>query len=173
MADKSKIEWTEATTQRARATAAARLGITVAEYAARRIAGEKWCTACRAWQPVEAFDADRSRGDGRKSSCRDIANARARAAYAPKERPTPGRRFVDPRSDDQKQARRRVNHLVVVGLLPHPNAMPCTDCGHVWADGERRHEYDHHHGYDAQHHEDVEAVCTTCHHRREDERRAN
>ncbi len=44
---------------------------------------------------------------------------------------------------------------------------PCADCGHVWAEGERRHEYDHHNGYAAEHQLDVEAVCTVCHHARE------
>ncbi len=79
---------------------------------------------------------------------------------------------VVPRDGDFKQARGRVNHLVNVGLLPDPNDVPCADCGHVFAVGERRHEYDHHHGYDAQHHECVESVCTTCHHAREELRRA-
>jgi hypothetical protein len=50
-----------------------------------------------------------------------------------------------------------------MGRRPHPNDLPCTDCSHVWAPGERRHEYDHHLGYAAEHHLDVEPVCTTCH----------
>jgi hypothetical protein len=25
--------------------------------------------------------------------------------------------------------------------LPDPDARPCADCGHVWFEGERRHEY--------------------------------
>ena len=45
------------------------------------------------------------------------------------------------------------------------------DCGHEYGSGERRHEYDHHLGYAAEHHEDVEAVCSKCHHAREDMRR--
>ena len=24
---------------------------------------------------------------------------------------------------------------------PHPNTIPCEDCGHVWFEGERRHQY--------------------------------
>jgi hypothetical protein len=40
----------------------------------------------------------------------------------------------------------------------------------VWAPGERRHEYDHHLGYAAEHHGDVEAVCTVCHRARVDAR---
>lgn len=71
------------------------------------------------------------------------------------------------REGDKRQARRRVNHEVETGRRPHPNTLPCADCGHVWIDGERRHEYDHHLGYDAAHHGDVQAVCTTCHHLRD------
>ncbi len=64
------------------------------------------------------------------------------------------------------QARQRVNVEVRSGRRPHPNTLTCTDCGHVWKPGERRHEYDHHLGYEAEHHADVEPVCTTCHARR-------
>ncbi len=24
---------------------------------------------------------------------------------------------------------------------PHPNTLPCADCGHIWFEGERRHDY--------------------------------
>lgn len=68
-----------------------------------------------------------------------------------------------PRSGDKLQARQRINVEVRTGKRPHPNTLPCTDCGHTWAEGERRHEYDHHLGYGAEHHYDVEPVCTTCH----------
>ena len=44
--------------------------------------------------------------------------------------------------------------------------MPCSDCGHVWVEGERHHEYDHYLGYGAEHHYDVESVCTICHRKR-------
>lgn len=76
------------------------------------------------------------------------------------------------RDGDRKQARHRVNVEVRTGRRPHPNDLPCADCGHVWSEGERRHEYDHHLGYGAEHHLDVEAVCTTCHAAR-DSARAN
>lgn len=36
--------------------------------------------------------------------------------------------------------------------------------------GERRHEYDHFKGYAAEHHLDVESVCTICHSKRDSER---
>jgi len=146
MADRSAIEWTEATCKR--------------------------CARCQTLRPHEAFARDRSRSDGLTYWCRDCRNSRARKAYRPIPRPAPGRQFVAPRDGDQHQARRRVNHLIAVGELPPPNGVPCVDCGHEWRVGERRHEYDHHLGYEAEHHEHVEAVCTTCHHRREDVRRA-
>lgn len=145
MADKTAIEWTDAT---------------------------KVCARCGQTKPLAEFARDRSRTDGLTYHCSPCRNTRARSLYTPKGRPAPGRRFTPGRDGDQLQARRRVNHLVDVGLLPHPNSVHCTDCGHVWTEGERRHEYDHHLGYAAEHHEHVEPVCTTCHHAREDERRA-
>lgn len=72
-----------------------------------------------------------------------------------------------PRAGDKVQARQRVNVEVRTGRRPHPNTLPCADCGHIWKPGERRHEYDHHKGYAAEHHLDVEPVCTKCHARRD------
>jgi hypothetical protein len=132
----------------------------------------KHCTGCRNDKPHSAFASDRTRPDGLTYQCSDCRNSNARANYTRKPRPHAGRRFVPARPGDQRQARRRVNHLVDIGAIPKPNDLPCTDCGHVWEAGERRHEYDHHLGYAPEHHEHVEAVCTTCHHRRENERRA-
>jgi hypothetical protein len=68
-----------------------------------------------------------------------------------------------PRDGDKLQARQRINVEVRTGRRPHPNELPCTDCGHVWSEGERRHEYDHHKGYAPEHHLEVEPVCTLCH----------
>lgn len=79
----------------------------------------------------------------------------------------PGPAPNPPRSGDKKQARQRINLEVKNGRRPHPNALPCVDCGHLWRPGERRHEYHHHKGYAAEHHYDVEAVCTRCHARRD------
>ncbi len=72
-----------------------------------------------------------------------------------------------PRDGDKRQARQRINVEVRTGKRPHPNTLPCVDCGHVHADGERRHEYDHHRGYAAEHHYDVAPVCTECHAKRD------
>ena len=76
-------------------------------------------------------------------------------------RPGPAPR--PPRSGDKKQARQRINVEVRSNRRRHPNALSCVDCGHVHSAGERRHEYDHYLGYDAEHHFDVEPVCTKCH----------
>ena len=79
----------------------------------------------------------------------------------------PGPRPFAPRDGDKEQARQRINVEVRTGYRPHPNTLPCVDCGHEWSDGEPRHEYDHHLGYEAEHHYDVEPVCTICHTRRD------
>lgn len=74
------------------------------------------------------------------------------------------------RDGDRLQARQRVNVEVRTGRRQHPNTLPCVDCGHVWHEGERRHEYDHHLGYAAEHHLDVQPVCTLCHASRDNAR---
>jgi hypothetical protein len=170
MAD-TTIEWIEKTSRPVRATAAARLGIALAEYEAKLASGKKWCGGCRRWEPRSVFATDNSRGDGLTSRCRNSRNTAAKAAYVPKPRPTAGRRIVAARNGDQLQARRRVNYLIEAALMPAPNTLSCTDCGHIWAEGERRHEYDHFRGYAPEHHEDVQPVCTTCHHLRENARK--
>lgn len=153
-------------------TAAARIGVTVAEYQKHLNASEKWCTGCKDWHDLNRFQADKSRSDGRTAQCGDARKREYRRTYQPRPRPGRGRRFAPARDGDVLQARGRVNYLITAELIPAPNDLPCADCGHVWTDGERRHEYDHYLGYAAEHHEDVESVCTTCHHAREDSRRS-
>ncbi len=73
-------------------------------------------------------------------------------------------------------ARNMVARAIRRGALPHPNDMPCQDCGHIqFPNGTRaertRHEYDHVAGYSSEHHLNVEPVCTLCHAEREMERR--
>ena len=70
-----------------------------------------------------------------------------------------------PPTDNKKLARYKVNLEVMTGRMTNPNDLNCVDCGHKGND--RRHEYDHHLGYDVSHHLDVEAVCTICHHKRD------
>jgi hypothetical protein len=151
--------------------AASRTGHSVTEYLDCLNAGLRWCFRDQAWEPTERFGRDASRSDGLARSCRRSRNAYGRNRYAPKGRPPIGRRYVDARDGDYRQARRRVNYLVSAGLMPPANAAPCVDCGHEWESGQRRHEYDHYKGYSPAHHEDVESVCTTCHHIREEARR--
>lgn len=146
-------------------TVAARAGISVEGYRARRAAGLKRCVGCREWKPEASFGSDSTRGDGRDATCRVCRSARGVATYEPRPRPK-GRRYVAPRSGDALQARGRVNHLVRVRILADPNDVPCKDCGHRVGDG-IRHEYDHFLGYAAEHHEHVQAVCAPCHHARE------
>jgi hypothetical protein len=70
------------------------------------------------------------------------------------------RRVRDPL---KTRAHSRVLRAVRVGTLPAPNTLPCTDCGHVWAPGDPRHEYDHWLGYAPAHWLDVQGVCSHCH----------
>ncbi len=83
-----------------------------------------------------------------------------------------GPKPMPPRDGDKVQARQRINVEVRTGRRPHPNTLPCCDCGHQHGPGERRHEYDHHLGYDANHHGDVQPVCTLCHAKRDSARLA-
>lgn len=76
----------------------------------------------------------------------------------------PGPSPKPPRDGDKIQARQRVNVEVRTGHRPHPSAIPCVDCGHSGTD--RRHEYDHHLGYAADHHYHVQSVCAKCHRKR-------
>lgn len=156
--------------------AAKRAGLSVEAYLALLAGGQKWCWPCRAWHDRAAFGIDASRADGRAARCnRSRSTGWPRGWHGrPPLNPVTGRPGPVPRpgrDGDHEQARSRVNHLVAGGVLPRPNALPCTDCGHRWTPGERRHEYDHHRGYAARHHLDVVPVCTTCHARREKERR--
>lgn len=73
---------------------------------------------------------------------------------------------------EKLRARAQVNAHVQAGKLPAPNTLPCADCGHRWAPGERRHEYDHPRGYTGKHKLDVEPVCTRCHARRDSPKKA-
>ena len=75
----------------------------------------------------------------------------------------PGPAPHPPRDGDKQQARQRINVEVRTGYRLHPNYIPCADCGHVWKEGERRHEYDHYAGYAPENHGKVQSVCTTCH----------
>lgn len=53
-----------------RKQAAKRIGVSLAEYDARLIAGQKWCGRCRRWHARRLFGADSSRSDGLATTCR-------------------------------------------------------------------------------------------------------
>lgn len=151
--------------------AAGKTGLTVEDYQHRIENGYKWCVICKLWQPQSDFGKDSSRWDGLASGCRVSRNRKSKENYKPKPRPAKGRFFTPPRNGDAKQARRRINYFITAGLIPAPNSLPCTDCGHIWSQGGKRHEYDHYLGYAAENHERVEPVCTRCHHQREARRK--
>lgn len=144
---------------------ARRLGLSPVDYAHHLVSDEKWCVGCKAFHPIDAFGQDVSRSDGRATICPTARSQRARARYVRKGYRRRGW-LVPARDGDKLQARRRINYLVESGQIPHPNEKPCADCGHLGDD--RRHEHDHFMGYSAAHQLDVEPVCSTCHHKRED-----
>ncbi len=134
-------------------TAAVRTGHTVVAYMAKVAAGLKWCTACKVWHPLAAFKRDRTRGDGLDANC--LVSLRGQPHY--------------PRDPAKETAHARVKYAVHTGALPRPDSLPCMDCGHQGND--RRHEYDHHHGYAPENWLKVQPVCTLCHAEREIKRR--
>lgn len=149
---------------------AAVAGVSVEVLLEHERRNEFWCYRCRAFHPRAEFGNDSTRADGRERSCRKSRNRVRHERYTPHPALRHGPLPHPPRDGDSEQARQRVNVLVRTGRLAHPNTIPCADCGHNWVEGERRHEYDHRLGYAAEHHLDVEAVCTRCHRRRADER---
>lgn len=149
-------------------SAAHKAGLTEKNYRLKLIRGLKRCWRCQSWQSLNNFKRDATRGDGLYPACASCRNAWVRSRYRPRPRPKPGRRFVPARENDKRQARRRVNHLVSVGLIPKPGDVSCVDCGHHGTT--RKHEYDHYLGYAAQHQEKVQGVCVPCHHSRSKER---
>ena len=153
------------TKEGATAIAALKTGLSIEQYKNQIQSGLKWCHLCRKWHPVAQFGKDAYRYDGLSAVCKNAKNnlARARHVWKPKIQRI-GRNFVLPRNGDKKQARRRVNYLIDIGILPKPNGLPCSSCGHEY-DGERRHEYHHVDGYDSESHEKVAVLCAKCHHR--------
>lgn len=131
--------------------AAGKLGLSFAEWCAKRADGLKWCSRHKDWHPVGDFPADLSRGDGLRPWCNPCVAAYGRT-----------------RPQDKTPARAAVNNAVRAGKLPSARSVPCVDCGHLGDD--RRHEYDHHLGHEPEHWLDVECVCTRCHRSREDSR---
>lgn len=151
-------------------TASKAIGISADEYRRKQADGLKWCSWCKEWQRLEMFGSDKSRADGFSAACyaaRKAINAAKYKPVPPEQRKKMGPAPYPARDGDKIQARQRINVEVRTGKRPHPNTIPCFDCGHVWGPGERRHDYDHYLGYSAAHHLDAQSVCTTCHARRD------
>jgi hypothetical protein len=153
--------------------AAKKAGLSVEAYQQRLLLGLKRCSACKTWLPVNSFTRDSSRVDGLETKCRKCRTLILKSTYVPKLRQRFGPVPDAPRDGDKRQARRRINVEVRTGKRPHPNLLPCVDCGHIWHPGERRHEYDHSYGYGSNHHYAVESVCTICHARRTNPKRTH
>ncbi len=80
----SAIEWTHHIDPNASGrqlgaykSAAAKIGCTLGEWISSRIAGLKWCFACRRWIDHKQFVVDRSRAGGHASRCRPCASKAA------------------------------------------------------------------------------------------------
>ena len=172
MSDRSKIEWTDATGRKLGVlkTAAKRAGVSLEEYLRRVNQGLKYCWWCKEWHDWSAFNVDRHRTDGLQAICRKAVSEKHRQTYVPKGRKQRG--FIaKTRDGDKRQARRRINYLIEQGLIPHPDDLPCLDCGDEIFINRYRHEYDHAKGYDGENQLYVEPVCSRCHHAREEARR--
>ena len=140
--------------------AAGRRGITVHQYLRKVKDGFKWCSGCKLWHLYIEFGLDSSRNDGLSTVCLKYRKIMYEKSY--KQRPRKkGRKFVDPRDGDKKQARRRINHLVDIGLMPRPSTLICIKCNGY--NDSKRNEYHHHNGYGVDHHEDVIVLCSSCH----------
>lgn len=169
---KTKIEWADATGRQLGVlkTAAIRTGLSFEEYTKKIDQGLKYCWKCQEWHEISEFNADNSKSDGLQAICRNAAHAKSKASYVTKPRKRRGF-VVATRDGDKLQARRRVNYLVEQRLIPHPDDIPCMDCLDEVFIQRFRHEYDHAKGYEGENQLYVEAVCSHCHHSREEARR--
>lgn len=152
--------------------AAAKLGISVEQYQQNVKSGLKWCFSCQAWVKVRLFNLDASSRDGKDNRCRSCRQLFDRQRYHPvpiEQRKSRGFPAKPGRDGDKNQARNRVNYAVASNKLARARNIPCVDCGHLGPD--RIHDYDHHKGYDAVNHLEVECVCVPCHVDRERQRK--
>ena len=151
---------------------AKKLGISVEEYIQFVESGLKNCFRCKQWLSKDMFQTDKSRFDGKNASCTQCRNAYCRSKHKsiPKELRKPMGLPPSPcRDGDKIQARAKINRLIQSEKLANPNSLPCVDCNHLGSD--KRHEYDHYKGYAGINHLEVECVCTSCHAKREKQRR--
>lgn len=133
--------------------AARRLGISHAEWLAKRTAGLKWCTFGKHWQIVGLFACDATRGDGLAHVCFECFRLykKDRNKYSP----------FPPSNPIRRKAGRAVNRAIESGKLARAADVPCARCNHIGHD--RRHEYHHHRGYEKEFWLDVICLCLRCH----------
>jgi len=130
-----------------------------------------------------------ARAEGRQSFNNRVIQAQKWKQDHPERRKEIQRRYVKNRRQRIAEARRisqqknlDINRIktrargltfgaIKRGEVPHPNTVPCTDCGCLWAPGDNRHEYDHYMGYEGENGRIVQAVCKECHTAREVRRR--
>ena len=127
-------------------TAASKLGLTLEQYQEKIQQGLKWCFLGKHWRSMDAYHADKSRGDGLKSSCKVCA-------YQKKQRKD---ELVPDSSVIQQAASNAVRTAVRQGKLPKVTTLQCK-CGN----GARH--YHHTKGYTEEHWLDVEPLCISCH----------
>jgi hypothetical protein len=60
--------------------AASRIGCTVDEWISRKDRGETWCYCCKQWLSLEFFGVDKSRSNGRSSSCKKCTSHKGTAS---------------------------------------------------------------------------------------------
>lgn len=153
-------------------SAACRIGISLEEYQRNREAGLKWCFVCKSFQHRNFFNDCSTASDGKDNKCKMCSRKAWRQRYKPIPIEQQKPRGFPPhpsRDGDKQQARNKVNREVTKGNLAHASTVACTDCGHLGSD--KLHEYDHHRGYAAINHLEVQAVCVPCHVERERQRR--
>lgn len=87
MAENTKIEWADHIDPQATGrvlgsykSAARKIGCSVEHWLARRLAGEKWCFACRQWKHRTNFTRDASRKGGLTSQCRPCMSVATKAS---------------------------------------------------------------------------------------------
>jgi 5-methylcytosine-specific restriction endonuclease McrA len=78
----------------------------LASYLARIENGEKWCTGCRDWRPVDQFGRDASRSDGLASACQRCRRVAERVSTKGRPSAFRGRTHSDDAKSRMSAARR-------------------------------------------------------------------
>jgi hypothetical protein len=132
----------------------------------------KSCNECGQEKPLNEENFYRHPGGlfGFHGRCKECVKKGASRHSRKRVKAPAVRRKVKETTTSRQRAWGRIKTLVSSGVLPHPNTLPCTDCGkrHEGEPTRRnRHEYDHYLGYEPPNDEKVQAVCVKCHKKRE------